>query len=131
MRSQKRRDTGCEMAVRRILHADGVRYRVDFRPLADQKFRVDIGWKSRKVAVFIDGCFWHACPEHLSIPKRNTEWWEAKLKANSDRDARTNSILRARGWTVLRFWEHEPPAGVADVIRTHLRRSAVSDVCQS
>lgn len=127
MQRQKRRDTGCEMAVRRQLHTEGIRYRVDFRPLSDERFRVDIGWKSRRIAVFIDGCFWHACPEHVTIPKRNAEWWETKLMANSARDRRTDEVLRSRGWTVLRFWEHEPPGDVAAAIRTHLKRPAASD----
>lgn len=114
------------MAVRKLLHAEGIRYRVDFRPLSDERFRVDIGWKNRKIAVFIDGCFWHACPQHCTIPKRNKEWWEAKLTANSARDRRADEVLRSRGWTVLRFWEHEPPHAVAEVIRTHLMRPSAS-----
>ena len=124
MQRQKRRDTGCEMAVRRLLHAEGIRYRVDFKPLSDERFRADIGWKTRRIAVFIDGCFWHACPQHCTMPKRNTEWWEAKLRANSARDQRADAVLRSRGWAVLRFWEHEPPHEVAAAIRTHLMRRA-------
>lgn len=127
MRRQKRRDTGCEIAVRRLLHASGIRYRVDFRPLPDERFRVDIGWKARKLAVFIDGCFWHGCPEHGTLPKSNTQWWQDKLTANADRDLRSTEVLRSRGWTVLRFWEHEDPDQVVGIIRTHLRRSTASD----
>lgn len=126
MRRQKRRDTGCEIAVRRLLHASGIRYRVDFRPLPDERFRVDIGWKARKLAVFIDGCFWHGCPEHGTLPKSNTQWWQDKLTANADRDLRSTEVLRSRGWTVLRFWEHEDPSQVVEIIRTHLRRSTAS-----
>lgn len=126
MSRQKRRDTGCEMAVRRILHAEGVRYRVDFRPLPDERFRVDIGWRKYKLAVFIDGCFWHGCPDHGTLPKSNSGWWSAKLQANSQRDRRTVETLRSRGWTVLRFWEHEDPDNVASTIRKHLMQRAAS-----
>lgn len=120
MSRQKRRDTGCEMAVRRILHAEGIRYRVDFRPLPDERFKVDIGWRKYKLAVFIDGCFWHGCPAHGTLPKSNSDWWFAKLQANSQRDKRTAEVLRSRGWTVLRFWEHEYPAHIASTIQQHL-----------
>lgn len=120
MQRQRRRDTGCEIAVRRILHAAGIRYRVDFRPIPGERFRVDIGWRTRRVAVFIDGCFWHLCPQHGTLPKHNAEWWEAKLRANTVRDRRTDDVLRSYGWTVLRFWEHEEPAIVAATIRMHL-----------
>lgn len=126
MQRQKRRDTGCEMAVRKLLHASGIRYRVDFRPLADQRFRVDIGWKTKQIAVFIDGCFWHGCSEHGTIPKKNSDWWESKLRSNAARDKRTDEVLRSRGWTVLRFWEHEPPTEVVAVIRMNLTRQASS-----
>ncbi|AVM65836.1 very short patch repair endonuclease [Dietzia sp. oral taxon 368] len=126
MARQKRRDTGCEMAVRRLLHAAGIRYRVDFRPLPDQRFRVDIGWRNRKLAVFIDGCFWHGCPDHGTLPKNNREWWSDKLRANAQRDRRTDELLRARGWTVLRYWEHEDPDHVASTIRKHLMQRAAS-----
>ncbi|MCT1515623.1 very short patch repair endonuclease [Dietzia cercidiphylli] len=121
MKKQKRKDTKCELAVRRQLHRSGVRFRVDFRPLPDQLFRVDVGWKGRKVAVFIDGCFWHGCPEHGSLPKSNSNWWAAKLDGNRARDRRADSALRTAGWTVLRFWEHENPESVAKVIVATLR----------
>lgn len=82
---------------------------------------MDIGWKKRRIAVFIDGCFWHLCPEHGTLPKSNAEWWESKLRANTARDRRTDDVLLSHGWTVLRFWEHEEPDHVAETIRTHLR----------
>jgi DNA mismatch endonuclease (patch repair protein) len=122
MRRQKRRDTGCEMAVRRLLHAAGIRYRVDFRPLPDHRFRVDIGWKHRRIAVFIDGCFWHGCPLHGTLPKSNTEWWIEKLEGNRARDERADSALQAAGWQVLRYWEHESPETVAADIINRLHR---------
>lgn len=116
MKRQKRRDTRCELAVRRHLHSVGLRYRVDFRPLQSQRFRADIGWKSLKLAIFIDGCFWHGCPEHGTTPRSNTEWWTEKLSQNKQRDVRAVQQLEDEGWTVLRFWEHEPAEKVADVI---------------
>lgn len=116
MKVQKRRDTGCEMAVCRILHENGLRYRVDFRPLPNQRFRADIGWKSHRLAVFIDGCFWHGCPRHGTLPKHNSEWWASKFEANRARDERVNELLRVAGWRVLRFWEHEDPARVASIV---------------
>lgn len=107
MQTQRRRDTSCELNVRRRLHAQGRRYRVDVRPEADLRIRGDIVWKGRRIVVFIDGCFWHGCPIHGTQPKKNSEWWQNKLRTNVDRDRATTTALRERGWTVLRFWEHE------------------------
>lgn len=121
MRRQKRRDTKCELAVRRLLHASGVRYRVDFRPLPDYRFRADIGWKGRKLAVFIDGCFWHGCATHGNIPKSNSLWWVRKFETNEARDRRADDALRAAGWTVIRFWEHERAEDVAAAIIAQLQ----------
>ena len=112
-----RRDTGPELAVRRLLHASGLRYRVDVAPLPGlRRRRADIVFTARLVAVFIDGCFWHGCPEHWRLARQNTDYWGAKVQRNRDRDAETSDRLRDAGWTVLRFWEHEDPAAVADTI---------------
>lgn len=78
--------------------------------------RADIVWRGLRLAVFIDGCFWHGCPEHATRPKANGAWWAEKLDGNIQRDRRTDAELTSRGWTVLRFWEHEQPAAVADAI---------------
>jgi DNA mismatch endonuclease (patch repair protein) len=78
---------------------------------------IDIVFPKLKVAVFLDGCFWHGCPQHATQPKSNAEWWRAKLDKNVSRDAETTEHLRAEGWTVLRFWEHEMPNDVADTVR--------------
>ncbi|WP_347237962.1 very short patch repair endonuclease [Dietzia sp. B44] len=120
MRRQKTSGTRCEIAVRKILHRRGVRFRVDFQPNPALRTRVDIGWKNIRLAVFIDGCFWHKCPDHFVAPKTNTEWWEAKLNANTERDARITHQLAEQGWEVLRFWEHEDPRHIASEI-TRLR----------
>jgi len=113
MLSNKRRDTSIELAVRRRLHARGVRYRVDYPPVPGLRRRADVVFIRCRVAVFIDGCFWHRCPVHGTHPKRNADYWEPKLDANAARDAETTALLEAAGWTVLRFWEHEDPDDVA------------------
>src|SRR4051794_29297360 len=100
MSSQRRVDTEPEMAIRRRLHSDGLRYRVDFAPLAGLRRRADIVFTRAKVAVFIDGCFWHSCPIHATQPAANATWWNAKLQANVARDRETDIRLREAGWTV-------------------------------
>jgi DNA mismatch endonuclease (patch repair protein) len=129
MLGNRSRDTKPELAVRRLIHAAGLRYRVDYAPLRDRlRLRADIVFTRAKVAVFVDGCFWHGCPEHHTVAKTNAEFWATKVTGNRDRDSRTNSTLRDAGWTVLRFWEHEAPVAVAaavvDVVQA--RRSAPS-----
>lgn len=116
MSKQRRRDTQPELLVRRILHSRGIRYRVDTRPEADLRCKADLSWKGLRLVVFIDGCFWHGCPEHKTSPKANEEWWASKLAGNVQRDRRTDGELSRRGWTVMRFWEHEDPEAVADAI---------------
>lgn len=110
------RDTRPELAVRRILHARGLRYRVDHRPTYTINSRADIVFTKIRLAVYIDGCFWHGCPEHYRPAKRNGAFWAAKFDENRRRDERTSAGLRACGWTVLRFWEHEPAIDVAKTI---------------
>ncbi|MBM9505326.1 very short patch repair endonuclease [Actinacidiphila acididurans] len=114
MSRQASRDTGPEVAVRRLLFAAGHRYRLH-RPVPGLPRRtIDIVFPGPKVAVFLDGCFWHGCPKHATQPKANAEWWRAKLDRNMARDTETTSRLAEQGWTVLRFWEHEDPLSVAD-----------------
>ncbi|PIB73755.1 very short patch repair protein [Mycolicibacterium brumae] len=88
--------------------------------LSQVRYRADIGWKGLRLAVFIDGCFWHGCPQHATRPKANQDWWARKLDGNVQRDRRTDQELATRGWTVLRFWEHEDPESVADAICAHI-----------
>ncbi|MCV7281672.1 very short patch repair endonuclease [Mycolicibacterium flavescens] len=120
MAKQRRRDTDPELRIRQLLHARGIRYRVDAKPEPDLRCKADILWRTLRLAVFVDGCFWHGCPEHATSPKANADWWAEKLDGNIRRDRRTDTELVARGWTVLRFWEHEEPEAVADVICTRL-----------
>ena len=122
MLANKARDTKPELAVRRGLHAAGLRYRVDFRPSLSLRSRADIVFTRRKLAVFIDGCFWHGCPLHASIPKKNADYWVPKLRRNVERDLETTRSLESLGWTVLRFWEHQDVAGiVASVQKAYLK----------
>lgn len=114
MQRQRRGDTAPEMALRRTLHARGYRYRVDRAPLAGLRRRADLVFPRAKVAVFVDGCFWHRCPHHATVPASNTDWWQAKLDANVARDRDTNRRLDDAGWVVVRVWEHEDPEHAAD-----------------
>lgn len=122
MRSARQRDTGPEIAIRRALHAQGLRFRVNYSVLPGTRRRADIVFPRAKIAVFVDGCFWHFCPIHRTLPKANASWWLAKLRANRSRDADTNRSLRKAGWRVERIWEHESvPVAVArivDAVRT-------------
>lgn len=113
MRSNKGRDTKPELLVRRIVHAAGYRYRVNARPERDLRRTADLLFRPARVAVFIDGCFWHGCPEHYIPPKAHDAYWSEKVERNRARDLETTEILTSRGWTVLRFWEHQDPAAVA------------------
>ena len=116
MQSNGRRDTRPELLVRSILHARGLRYRVDHRVVVESRSRADIAFTRQRIAVFIDGCFWHGCPDHLHVPKANAEYWVPKLARNAERDAEVTAVLTSLGWTVLRFWEHEDPEEAADEI---------------
>lgn len=117
-----RRDTEPELAVRREAHRRGLRYRVDAALPGLPRRRADMVFAGPRVAVFIDGCFWHSCPSHASTPSANREWWVAKLARNEERDRHTDAHLRDQCWTVLRFWEHEDPMTVVDRIEQAVRR---------
>ena len=118
MRANRRTDTKPEMALRRALHGQGFRYRKDYRlDLDGARVRPDIAFTARRVAVFVDGCFWHACPEHGTKPASNTWYWGPKLTRNVERDRAADAALLAAGWQVVRVWEHVPlDAAVAAVI---------------
>lgn len=122
MRANKGRDTKPELAVRRLLHAFGLRYRVNARPEKDLRRTADLLFRPSRVAVFIDGCYWHGCPEHYTAPKANGGFWADKVERNRERDSETTSVLVERGWEVLRFWEHEDPADVAANVIEVVRR---------
>jgi DNA mismatch endonuclease (patch repair protein) len=121
MKSQRRRDTASERTLRSELWRRGLRYRVDFK-VVGRRQRVDIVFTRVKVAVFVDGCFWHSCPLHATAPKANGDWWKAKLAANVERDRETDRALQAQGWLVIRVWEHEPAQTAADRIEAAVRQ---------
>lgn len=118
MQATRRRDTKAEIQVRRLLHASGLRYRVDWPLPTNPRRRADIAFTKSRVIVFIDGCFWHRCPQHYVAPRSNEAFWDDKIKENVTRDQTTTSALEQAGWRVMRFWEHEDPSSVAAVIRS-------------
>lgn len=121
MRGNKGRDTKPELALRSAVHALGMRYRVGIRPLPQIRRTADLVFTRAKVAVFLDGCFWHGCPEHHRPAKRNAEFWKAKIEGNISRDVNTDTRLREEGWRVVRVWEHEDPAVAAHRIAMIVR----------
>lgn len=122
MQANRSRDTKPELEVRRALHSLGLRYRVAIAPEPGLRRRADIVLTKARVVVFIDGCFWHGCPEHGRASFRhNAEYWSAKIASNIARDKDTTERLRDAGWTVLRFWEHEDSAKVVKNIRRVVR----------
>lgn len=117
MRRNLKRDTRPEVALRSELHARGARFRVDYRICIDGlSVRADVVFTRRKLAVFVDGCFWHSCPQHGNVPRRNVEYWGPKLERNARRDRLVNEQLAAAGWRVVRAWEHEPTNEVAEAV---------------
>lgn len=115
----RQKNTDAEIALRRELFRCGLRYRVDYTVSTKPRRVADIAFPGLKIAVFIDGCFWHGCPLHATWPKRNTELWKQKIEANRARDTDTNQRLREAGWTVLRFWRHESVVdAAAKVVKT-------------
>ncbi|MEV6363199.1 very short patch repair endonuclease [Nocardia asteroides] len=121
MRANRGKDTGPELALRRQLYGRGLRYRVTARPLPGLRRTADIVFAADRVAVFVDGCFWHGCPEHHRPAARNSGFWLAKIAANQHRDRDTSMRLREAGWTVIRVWEHEDPELAAERVETTIR----------
>jgi DNA mismatch endonuclease (patch repair protein) len=114
MQRQPTRNTAPELAVRRALHAAGLRYRVDAAPLPRLRRRADLVFGPAMVAVFVDGCFWHGCPDHGSrTPHANPGYWSDKVRRNQERDADTDRQLRGAGWLPIRVWEHQEPGSAA------------------
>lgn len=106
MLANRGRDTGPELAIRRELHARGLRYFVHRRPIASVRRTADIVFPRLRVAVFVDGCFWHGCPDHHTVAKTNARFWAEKVASNRRRDEDTDRLLERAGWTVVRIWEH-------------------------
>jgi len=135
MQAIRSRDTAPELTVRRLLHAQGLRYRVAARPLPELRRTADIVFRPVLLAVFIDGCYWHGCPEHYNAPIEHREFWSEKVRRNVMRDRDTNQRLRAAGWHVIRCWEHDNleqcAAMIAHTVRSLRSRGAPGSGGQS
>jgi DNA mismatch endonuclease, patch repair protein len=125
MIGNRSRDTRPEVLLRSILHRRGRRFRKRFTiRLGDGRWtQPDIVFPAARLAVYVDGCFWHRCPEHGTEPRSNSPYWQAKLTRNVSRDLDTSARLAGLGWTVLRAWEHEPPGELADRVDLALASS--------
>ncbi|WP_435872092.1 very short patch repair endonuclease [Microbispora rosea] len=122
MRSNKSRDTKPELALRSAVHALGLRYRVASRPIKSVRRTADLVFTRARVAVFMDGCFWHGCPDHFTVAATNASFWAEKVRRTRERDAETDRILEEAGWHVLRVWEHEDPAEAATRVAELVRQ---------
>jgi DNA mismatch endonuclease (patch repair protein) len=125
MRANKNKDTKPELRLRSAAHALGLRYRVSARPLPTVRRTADLVFAGPKVAVFLDGCFWHGCPDHHRPAKRNSEFWTTKIDGNRKRDRETDRKLVEAGWVPVRIWEHEDPVEAAGRVAEIVRERAV------
>ena len=116
MLANRSRDTRPELVVRSLVHRKGLRFRTSHRPLPELRRTADLVFRRARVAVFVDGCFWHGCPEHYKRPRTNSNYWSEKIETNATRDRDTDERLVEQGWLSLRFWEHEDPESVADTV---------------
>jgi DNA mismatch endonuclease (patch repair protein) len=121
MRANRGRDTKPELAIRRVVYAAGLRYRVDARPVKTLNRRADLVFIGARAAVFVDGCFWHGCSEHYTVPRANADFWAEKVRRNQERDVETSRALEEAGWVVIRVWEHEDPVSAARRVVTTVR----------
>ena len=116
MQGNRGRDTSPELRIRSLVHRLGLRFRVDTRPIQDFRRTADLVFRTARVAVFVDGCFWHGCPQHYVRPRANADFWKSKVQRNMERDKETDRVLHDDGWKVIRIWEHEDPVAAADQI---------------
>ena len=122
MQANRRADTQPEIRLRSALHRLGLRFRKDaLVATSSRRVRVDVLFRRQRLAVFVDGCFWHGCPDHMTWPRANADWWRAKIARNTERDRQITLDLSDAGWTVIRAWEHENPDEVADRVSWALR----------
>jgi DNA mismatch endonuclease (patch repair protein) len=121
MQSNRSRDTKPELALRSAVHARGLRYRVAAKPLPELRRTADLVFPRAKVAVFLDGCFWHGCPEHHTVAAANARFWADKVEGNRTRDRDTDSRLADAGWVSVRVWEHEDPVEAAQRVEEVIR----------
>ncbi|WP_244315828.1 very short patch repair endonuclease [Streptomyces albidochromogenes] len=122
MTANKGRDTKPELLLRSILYRRGLRYRVNARPIPNLRRTADLVFVKARVAVFVDGCYWHGCPDHYRPAMKRSRFWQEKIQGNQARDADTNQRLREQGWSVVRVWEHENPDSAAEKIIGVLER---------
>jgi DNA mismatch endonuclease (patch repair protein) len=122
MQGCRGRDTSSELALRSAVHGLGLRYAVDVRPVPQVRRKADLVFRTERLAVYLDGCFWHGCPQHYTAPAAHADYWTAKLHGNRLRDAETDRVLAAEGWTTLRFWEHEDPLEAASRVKVLLHK---------
>lgn len=129
MRGNKSTDTKPEVETRRLLHSMGLRFRKSYPvKFENGHTRVDIAFTRLHLAVLIDGCFWHGCPKHGRIPKRNTPYWSSKLRGNVQRDIEVNQLLSMAGWTVIRFWSHDSPKQIANAVSNKVRELKLAEI---
>lgn len=126
MLGNKGRDTRPELALRSAVHARGLRYRVAVRPLPDLRRTADLVFPRERVAVFLDGCFWHGCPEHQSVSGSNSDYWARKIELNRRRDRDTSERLTDAGWLVIRVWEHESPDVAAHRVEDAVKAARIA-----
>ncbi|MCC6174089.1 MAG: DNA mismatch endonuclease Vsr [Chloroflexi bacterium] len=126
MRSTRQSGTVAEQRIRTEFEAEGLRYQVDQRVLPGLRRRADFVFTAARIAIFVDGCFWHGCPEHATWPKANAAWWRTKIETNRARDRDTNRRLTGLGWTVIRIWEHEDSVAAARRVSDLVHRFAAS-----
>jgi DNA mismatch endonuclease (patch repair protein) len=122
MQANRSRDTRPEIALRRELHRRGLRFFVHRQPIAGFRRTADVVFPRSRVAVFVDGCFWHGCPEHFTVAKANSSFWAEKARRNRERDRETDQALALAGWAVVRIWEHTPAPEAADQVAVALER---------
>ncbi|TKK85826.1 very short patch repair endonuclease [Herbidospora galbida] len=121
MRSQREFDTGIEVELRKLLWARGLRYRIHAQVIPGTRRKVDLVFPGAKVAVFVDGCFWHGCPRHYTAPANNNDWWLKKIRTNRTRDINSFRRLRSIDWRVIRVWGHQDLEAAADKIEAIVR----------
>jgi DNA mismatch endonuclease, patch repair protein len=128
MKSTRQRDTICEVTLRSAIHRTGLRFRIQWQ-IPGTRRRADVAFPSKKVVVFVDGCFWHMCPQHATWPKANEQWWRDKLMRNVERDRDTDALLESRGWLVLRFWEHDDMLQAAKKVAAVIAQRSETHLC--
>jgi len=126
MQSNRPHGTSVEVALRRALFKRGLRFFKDRRPLAELRCEADVVFPRLKIAVFVDGCFWHGCPKHATRPLIHREWWGRKLDRTIERDKANSAVLASEGWKVVRFWEHQSIKEMADLTERFVRTRTAS-----